>query len=85
MWRASIVLIACAGASSPAQAYLDPGVAYAALQPLLIAIAGASAAVVGYKDKILRWMGVDGRKPGDKDGGEALTASASESSDRSPG
>ena len=67
MRRPALLLIVTAGASAPAYAYLDPGVAYAAPQPLLVVIAGAFAAVVGYKDRLCGWLGIK-RGSGEEDG-----------------
>lgn len=55
--RAALVLTLVASAAAPAHAYLDPGLAYSVLQPILVAIAGASAAIVSYRDRLRAWIG----------------------------
>ena len=73
--RVTVTLILGVGAAAPAHAYLDPGLAYSVLQPLLVAIAGASAAIVSYKDRLRGWFEVkDGiaTEDGKPDIGEAV-------------
>lgn len=49
----------------PVWAYLDPGQAYALLQPLFVAVAAASTAFIAYRDRAMaalrRWTGRPGR------------------------
>lgn len=84
VWRRATCLIVLAGASAPANAYLDPGAVYAVLQPILVAIAGISAAFAVYRERLFGWLGIKSKAPREPPGANTAAGDEATTSSDAP-